>query len=238
MIRFALALLCTPLAARTAGAQLPGIPTAPGAFVRPGVAVAANAGLEQRALAPAGGAGERRSRWTYGGAVAFAPAGGRWQVAGGAAAQSWGTGYRDPATSLGARGAFAAWRGARLGATAFAGFGLARARLEGEAEDDGADVVSLRQIPVGASVGLRGAWGGTRAWAVSAAPQYVWYRLAVGDDAVSAARARVGLLAEAGLTSRLGVSVAYEDGARAAPGDPGPRGGTFGVALSFALGGR
>jgi hypothetical protein len=70
------------------------------------------------------------------------------------------------------------------------------------------------------------------------APQYVWYRLAVGDDAVSAARARVGVLAEAGLTSRLGVSVAYEDGARAAPGDPGPRGGTLGVALSFALRGR
>ncbi|MDF1501977.1 hypothetical protein [Roseisolibacter sp. H3M3-2] len=227
------------LLAGAASAQLPGLPTAPGAFVRPGIAVAANAGVETDALPATDGGGGRRSRWTYGGAAAFARGGGRWQVAGGVAAQSWGDGYQSPATALGARGAFAAWRGARLGATAFAGIGLARARLaEVEGAGDDPAVVSLRQLPVGAAVGMRGAWGGgARAWSVAVAPQYVWYRLAVGEDEVTDARPRVGLLAEVGLTPRLGVSVAYEDGARAAAGDPGPRGGTFGLALSFALGG-
>lgn len=222
-------------------AQLPGIPTAPGAFVRPGVALAANLGLEQRAILDVtdGGAG-RRTRATYGGAVAFAPAAGRWQLAGGFAAQTWGDGYRNPATALGGRASWAVVRGARLGVAAVGGIGFARARLEAAADPvtaDSDDVVLMRQVPLGAAVGVRGAFG-ARAWALSLTPQYVWYRLSYGEDAVSASRARVGVLAEAALTPRLGVSIALEDGGRATGGEPGPRGTTLGVALSFALGGR
>jgi hypothetical protein len=230
------------LAPAAAAAQLPGVPAAPGAFVRPGLAFAANAGLEARGLAPETVDGARRSRWTYGLAAAFAPASARWQLAGGAAAQTWGSGYQDPGTSFGGRAAFVVLDRPRFGATAVAGLGFARARFEppagGSAAED-EDVVQLRQLPLGVAVGARGGWGGgRRAWALSVAPQYVWYRFSAGEDAQSAARPRVGLLAEVGLTPRLGVSVAYEDGARAAGGEPGPRAGTVGLALSFALGGR
>lgn len=228
-------------AATPAVAQLPGVPAAPGAFLRPGVAVAANVGREARANLQLGATGvARTTRTTYGGAASFAPAGARWQLAGGFAAQTWGDGYKDPATALGARATWALLRGARFGAAAVGGVGFARARLDAPADPaiaDSEDVVLLRQLPVGAVVGVRGALG-ARAWALSVAPQYVWYRLSYGDDAVSAARARVGVVAEAALTPRLGMSVALEDGARASGGDPGPRGTTLGLALSFALGGR
>lgn len=229
-------------AAAPLAAQLPGVPAAPSAFVRPGVALAANAGLEQRAILRLQPGGESwRSRWTYGGAAAFAPASGRWQVAGGVAAQSWGEGYRDPATAFGARAAWAVWRGARVGATAVGGIGFARAGLDvpdGTVVADSDDVVLARQLPVGVALGVRGAWGAGRAWALSVTPQYVWYRLSYGDDAVTDARARVGVLAEAALTPRLGLAVALEDGGRAGGGEPGPRGATAGVALSLALGRR
>ncbi|GLC25994.1 hypothetical protein [Roseisolibacter agri] len=237
----AAAVLLALVAGDPLGAQLPGIPTAPGAFIRPGVALAANLGFEQRAILEVGAGGtSRRTRATYGGAAAFAPAAGRWQLAGGFAAQTWGDGYRDPATAFGGRASWAVVRGARLGVAAIGGIGFARARLDAPADPavaDSDDVVLMRQVPLGAAVGVRGAFG-ARAWALSLAPQYVWYRLSYGEDAVSASRARVGVVAEAALTPRLGVSLALEDGARAAGGEPGPRGTTVGVAVSFALGGR
>jgi hypothetical protein len=235
-----LGLLASLAAALPLTAQLPGIPAAPSAFVRPGIAVAANAGVEQNALVDGDGTG-RRARWTYGGAVGYAPGSARWQLVGGVAAQSWGDGYRDPATAFGARGGWSVWRNARFGATAVGGIGFARAKLEvpeNAAAADSDDVVTVRQIPIGAAVGMRGALGATRAWAVSIAPQFVFYSLSFADDAVTASRARVSVLAEAALTQRLGLAVALEDGARASGGDPGPRGTTLGVALSFALGGR
>jgi hypothetical protein len=235
-----LTLLAMLAAAAPLAAQLPGVPSAASAFVRPGIALAANAGVEQNALVESDGSG-RRSRWTYGGAAAFAPASARWQVVGGIAAQSWGDGYRDPATALGGRGAWSVWRNARFGATAVGGIGFARAKLDvpaGTAAADSDDVVVVRHIPIGAAVGMRGALGASRAWALSIAPQYVFYSLSLGGDAVTASRARVSVLAEAALTPRLGLAVALEDGARASGGEPGPRGTTLGVALSFALGGR
>jgi hypothetical protein len=233
-----LALLAALAGTAPLAAQLPGVPAAPSAFVNPGIALAANAGVEQNALVDTDGSG-RRSRWTYGGAAAFAPASARWQIVGGVAAQSWGEGYRDPATAFGARGAWSVWRNARFGATAVGGIGFARAKLELPATPTAADsdaVVVLRQIPIGAAVGMRGALGATRAWAISVAPQFVFYSLSLDDDAVTASRVRVSAVAEAALTRRLGLAVALEDGARASGGEPGPRGTTVGVALSFALG--
>jgi hypothetical protein len=46
-------------------------------------------------------------------------------------------------------------------------------------------------------------------------------------------RASVGL--DVTLASQLGMTIGYETGARAKNTDPGPRGGAFGVALSYAL---
>ncbi|MGZ8377147.1 MAG: hypothetical protein ACXWZS_03775 [Gemmatirosa sp.] len=232
--------LLAMLVGAPATAQLPGVPAAPSAFVGAGVALAANAGMEQNALANTDGSG-RRSRWTYGGAAAFAPTSARWQVVGGFAAQRWGDGYRDPATAFGGRGAWSVWRNARFGATAFGGIGFARAKLDvpdGAEAADRDDVLVVRQIPIGAAVGMRGALGATRAWALSIAPQYVFYSLSFRDDAITASRPRLSVLAEAALTPRLGLAVALEDGSRASASEPGPRGTTLGVALSFALGGR
>ena len=230
----ALVVLIGAALAPDAGAQLPGIPTAPGAFVSPGIGVAGNAGVER-----AGGVdGASESRWSYGLAGAYAPASARWQVAGGAAAQQWGEGYKSPGLAFGGRAAVPVWRGSRLGASAFAGIGFAGASFENEgepgAEDDAA---SVRQIPVGAAVGVRGALG-TRAWALSLSPQLVFYQFSVGDVSLDASRFRVGILAELALTSRLGIGVAFEDGGRASTDEPGPRGSTIGLGLSFALGAR
>ena len=225
--------MATPVV-RHAGAQLPGIPTAPGAFVSPGIGVAANAGVEQAS----GVDGESESRWSYGLAGAYAPASARWQVAGGAAAQQWGEGYKSPGLAFGGRATVPVWRRARLGASAFAGIGFARASFENEGEPgDEDDAASLRQIPVGAAVGVRGALG-TRAWSLSLAPQFVFYQFSVGDVSLDASRFRVGVLAELALTSRLGIGVAFEDGARASTDEPGPRGSTIGLGLSLALGAR
>lgn len=227
------ALLATPMV-RHASAQLPGIPTAPGAFVSPGIGLAVNAGVER--ASGADGASGRRS--SYGVAGAYAPASARWQVAGGAAAQQWGDGYKSPALAFGGRATVPVWRRARVGAAAFAGIGVARASFENEGEPgDEDDAASLRQIPVGAAVGVRGALG-TRAWALSLAPQLVFYQFSVGDVSLDASRVRVGVLAELALTSRLGIGVAFEDGGRAGSDEPGPRGSTIGLGLSLALGGR
>ena len=227
------ALTGAPLA-RDADAQLPGIPSAPGAFVHPGIGVAANAGVEQ----VSGIDGESDRRLSYGLAGAYAPASARWHVAAGAAAQQWGEGYKSPGLAFGGRATVPVWRRARLGASAFAGIGFARASFENEGEPgDEDDAASLRQIPVGAAVGLRGALG-TRAWSLSVAPQLVFYQFSVGDASIDASRLRVGLLAEVALTPRLGIGVAFEDGARASNDEPGPRGSTIGLGLSLALGAR
>jgi hypothetical protein len=221
--------------AREALAQLPGVPTAPGAFVRAGIGVAANAGVERATSAD----GDADNRWTYGLAGAYAPGSARWQLAAGAAAQQWGEGYKSPATAFGGRVAVPVWRGARLGASAFAGLGVARATFEDEGEPgDDDDAASLRQIPVGAAIGLRGALGATRAWSLSVAPQLVFYQFSVGDESLDASRLRVGVVAEVALTSRLGIGVAFEDGGRASSDEPGPRGSTIGLGLSLALGAR
>jgi hypothetical protein len=227
------ALIAAPLV-RRAAAQLPGIPTAPGAFVGPGIGVAANLGAERTS----GIGGESERRWSYGLAGAYAPASARWQVAGGAAAQQWGEGYKSPGLAFGGRATVPVWRRGRLGASAFAGIGFARASFEDEGEPgDQDDAASLRQIPIGASVGLRGALG-TRAWSLSVSPQFVLYQFAVGDESLDASRLRVGVLGEVALTSRIGIGVAFEDGARASRDEPGPRGSTIGLGVSLALGAR
>ncbi len=227
------ALIGAPLV-RGAAAQLPGIPTAPGAFVAPGIGLAANAGVERAS----GADGASESRWSYGLAGAYAPASARWQVAGGAAAQQWGEGYKSPGLAFGGRAVVPVWRRARLSAAAFAGIGSARASFENEGEPgDEDDAATFRQIPVGAAVGVRGALG-TRAWALSVAPQLVFSQFSIGDVSLDASRFRVGVLAELAITSRLGIGVAFEDGGRASSDEPGPRGSTIGLGLSLALGAR
>jgi hypothetical protein len=233
LVALLVAVLGAPLV-RHASAQLPGIPTAPGAFVGPGIGVAANAGAERAS----GIGGESERRWSYGLAGAYAPTSARWQVAGGAAAQQWGEGYKSPGLAFGGRATVPVWRRARLGASAFAGVGVARASFEDAGQPgDEDDAASLRQIPVGVAVGLRGALG-TRAWSLSVSPQLVFYQFSVGDESLDASRLRVGVLGEVALTSRIGIGVAFEDGARASRDEPGPRGSTLGLGLSLALGAR
>lgn len=232
----ALAAVPTP----SARAQLPGIPSAPSAFVRPGIAVAANAGVE-RVDGGATSGGGTSSRTGFGAAAGFAPRSGRWQVAGGAGVQRWGDGYDGAATTFGGRLTVPVLHRPRFGLAAVAGAGFARAKLAappaGAPQPDDSAEVSVRQIPIGAALGMRGAFG-TRAWAVSVAPQFVWYASSVGgQDLDGSARARIGGVAEVAVTPRVGLSLAYEDGARAGASTAGPRGGTLGVAVAFAFGG-
>ena len=180
-------------------------------------------------------------RATYGAAAGWAPATGRWQVAGGVAGQDPGPGYENPALAAGARGAVAVLQRPRLGVVAFAGAGLSRQSFAAPSSGVGGEgdpsAVTLLTVPVGVAAGVRGALGSTRAWAVSAAPHYAWTRFDVGDDVERASRARLALLGEVALTRRVGVALAAELGGQAPRGQPGARGTIVGAALALAFGG-
>lgn len=216
----ALALALAP----AAGAQAPGLPIAPSAFIRPGLAAALDGGRadgEHAALlAAAYGAGE-----------------GRWQLMGGAGILTTATGFRSPALTWGGRLGYRVLGRDRLGVVAFAGLGEARYRIDAPEGSPGGTLVR-RQVPLGVAAGYRGTWGAAgsgRAWGLSVAPAWVQQTLRVTDEAsLDGSGVRASAVAELALTRRLGISVAYEDGHRARGDEPGPRGAAWGVAVAVA----
>ncbi|NUQ21696.1 MAG: hypothetical protein HOQ09_12170 [Gemmatimonadaceae bacterium] len=90
-------------------------------------------------------------------------------------------------------------------------------------------------FPVGASFGFRHALGATRGISAYVAPFWVLTRFK--QDTVSRTRGLVrgSVGVDVTLASQLGLTIGYEDGARAKGIDPGARGGVFGIALSYAL---
>lgn len=201
--------------APAADAQMLGAPVLQNAFSNPGFTVAVNFGTSSDAK-------------TFGAAGAWAPASGRFQV-------SLGGGSMSPRDGKGqgtyggrvAVPVFSFMEG-KAGAAVFAGLGGASA--------PGARITT---VPAGLAVGFRQAMGETRGFSVYAAPFYAWTRVEPTDEpALSKGLIRVSGGLDLGITRKIGVTLGYEAGARAGELDPGPRGGVFGVAASYAFGRR
>ena len=98
---------------------------------------------------------------------------------------------------------------------------------------DGGSVV---QVPAGVGLGYRRRLGETRAVAVSATPFFAWYRVTesgTGED--DSNLFRTTLAADLLVTRSIGVTAAYELGATAGEGAPGPTGGLLGIGLSYTF---
>lgn len=207
------ALAAAVLGATPARAQMPGLPVLQNGFTGGGITAAVDYGhgKDGEGYGVAGGFGVGSRLLLSAGVGAFDPAQGATR------------------TAYGARLAVPVLRGAasgRLGIAAFAGVG-------GTARKDS---VSLLSVPVGAAVAFRGTLGATRAWAVYAAPFYSWWRAATTGAATRSTglfRASVGL--DVTLTQKIGATLGIEAGATAKEGDPGPRGTSFGIGLSYAF---
>jgi hypothetical protein len=196
--------------ARSAAAQMVGVPVLQNAFVNPGVTFGAD-------FAAASGAR------VYGAALAWVPENGKVQLSGGAGVMdpdegsghvTWGGRAMIPIRALSSR---------TVGLAAFVGVGSLSA---GGATET--------RIPIGASVGYR-ALLGKHAVSAYVAPFLDYSRLK--HDTVSANKTllRVSFGFDVAIASQVGLTVGYEWGGRAPEGSPGPAGGLFGVGLSYAL---
>ena len=196
-------------------AQMPATPVLQNAWANSGITVAANYGRVTGASA-------------FAGALAWAPANARFQLSvGGGAVRT-------------DSGAGSGGYGARLSVplVEFASGGIGTA-IFGGVGFFGRKAVRESNFPVGVSLGWRHALGTTRGISAYVAPFYLLSRRkstvnnVAKDEKRSVIRASVGV--DVTLASRLGMTIGYESGARAKDADPGPRGGAFGVALSYAL---
>ena len=196
-------------------AQMPATPVLQNAWANSGITVAANYGRVTGASA-------------FAGALAWAPTNARFQlsIGGGAVRVDSGAGSGGYGARLSVP--LVEFASGGLGTAIFGGVGFF-----------GRNAVRESNFPVGLAVGWRHALGTTRAISAYAAPFYLLSRrkgtvngVAINEKG-SVIRASVGV--DVTLASRLGVTIGYESGARAKDVDPGPRGGAFGVALSYAL---
>lgn len=203
--------LATALLAVPLGAQMPGLPVLQGPFGNPGLTVGANAG---------GGNGVT----TY--AAAASLGAGRFLLSGGVGLLSPEEG--SSSVAFGARAAMPlmSFMGGAAAVAAFAG--------AGGASSDG---VSSVQLPVGAGVGYRRAFGATRGVVVHAAPMVTFYRVSGGGESVSKALFRASIGLDFAVTRRLGLTVGAEGGQKpeAGSGDPGPAGSVAAIGVSWAL---
>lgn len=199
----------------SASGQMPGQPVIQNAFANPGLGVGVNYGDSDEALG-------------YGAAVGFGTASGKLGLSGG-------LGIWDPANaeSVFAWGARAMWAPLRfleerLAAGVYAGIGGAR--------QNDIDVIA---VPVGIMAGFRTALTETRGISFYASP---FLRLSRADFGGGAGentwlfRGSVGV--DVAVHERVGITVGYEFGATADPGEPGPTGGTVGLGVSYVLGTR
>lgn len=204
------------LVAIPAAAQMPATPVLQNAWANSGLTVAANYGRVSGASA-------------FAGALAWAPTNARFQLSVGAGA-----------VRVDSGGSASGGYGARLSVPLleFASLGIGTA-VFGGVGFSGRKALRESNFPVGLSLGWRHALGATRAISAYVAPFYLLSRRkrtvgALTEDVKGGVvRASVGL--DVTLASRLGMTVGYEAGARAKDGNPGPSGGAFGVALSYAL---
>lgn len=215
------------MVASSAAAQMLGVPVLQNAFANPGITVAGNFGTQEDARG-------------YGGAAAWAPGSGRFQLSAGAGVFDAETSPDDRTRTFtwGVRGSFSflEMAGGAVGLGAFAGAGaLSR------------DRVTEIRAPIGASIGWRRALGATRAISVYLAPFYSYSErrfdrggldcdvVTCPDESERSGALRVSAGVDVAVARSIGVTVGYEDGQRADGSDPGPRSGIFGVGISYAF---
>jgi hypothetical protein len=213
------ATLLTAGGASRVSAQLPGLPVLQNAFVGPGFAAAVN-----------GGGGSDGS--AFAAAAGWAPGSARFQV-------SLGIGvYRSEGETGGAFGARAAvpvfsMMNGDLGVAAFGGIGGARGPTVQGAR------VGLGYAPVGAAVGYRRAFGGTRGLSLYAAPFVAFFRNDFGDaGSESSTLFRFSVGADFALTQAIGITAGLEAGSTGGDDRPGPSGITWGAGVSYIFGRR
>lgn len=212
----------TGLLPGTAVAQMPGVPTLQNAWANPGLTAGVNYG--------SGGGSS-----TIGGAVAWAPASGRFQLSAGAGARDAEIGGRGTAYGFRAAIPVFSFSGGALGVAAFAGVGGAS---EPDAATDVEQGGSVIQVPLGVGIGYRKAFSFIRGVSLYATPFYSYNRLSVGDSTVSVGLFRASAGVDVGVTNRIGVTAGAEFGGAADPVEPGPTGTVWGVGVSYAFGRR
>lgn len=209
LIGVAAAVLSAALTTR-ADAQMPATPVLQNAWTNAGVTAAIDYGH-----------GRGENAWAA--ALAWSPRQARFQVSVGGGTIS------DSATSRGGYGARIAvplvqFAGGSIGTGAFAGVGYSA--KAGARESN---------FPIGIALGYRRALGATRGISAYVAPFYSLTRWKNDSTATKHGLFRASAGVDITLAPQLGLTVGYEDGARASGADPGPRGGVVGVALSYAL---
>ncbi|HEX8848042.1 MAG TPA: hypothetical protein VF761_00750 [Gemmatimonadaceae bacterium] len=196
--------------ARVASAQMPATPVLQNAWANAGVTAAIDYGHAQ---------GEN----AWAGAIAWAPSRSRFQLSLGGGV------IRDSSTSRGGYGArisvpLVQFAGGSIGTGIFGGVGYTS---QGSAR--------AANFPVGASLGWRHALGATRGISAYVAPFWVLTRVKQDSLSVTKGLVRGSVGIDVTLASQLGLTIGYEDGARARDTEPGARSGVFGVALSYAF---
>jgi hypothetical protein len=194
-------------------AQMPGAPVLQNAWASPGMVVAVDI---------AGGSGA-----LYGGALGWAPSGGRFQFSGGIGSLSpkGGGGNR---VVYGGRVAMPIMQlmAGKLGVAGFVGIG-------GGAVKSGDTTGSKTVLPAGVAVGYRQAIG-TSGRGISAYldPNYQFHTGTSGNKGYF----RVGGGLDLGVSPRFGVTLGFESGANAKAVAVGPASGLYGVGVSMKLG--
>lgn len=193
-------------------AQMPATPVLQNAWANAGITVAADYGKAQDASA-------------FAGALAWAPAESRFQLSAGA-----GVVRADSGGSQGGYGArlsipLKSFAGGNLGTAIFGGVGVTTK-----------SGTTLSSFPVGVAIGFRHALGATRGISAYVAPFYMISRIkgdSLSKPTGGAMRASAGL--DVTVAPQIGITVGYEAGAKAKDRTPGPRGGVFGIGVSYAL---
>jgi len=221
------------LAARSASAQLPGLPVFQGAFAGPGLGAGVNVGR-----------GDGRTMTAA--AVGYGSNSGRvGLVAGLGVFNATEPGYRGSHLGYGARFALTVVRFAseKLAVTPFVGFGSTRATLENgtlaglpaATPEDTGTVIRNDVLPIGVAAGWRVRLGAANALAVSVAPTYLINRRTGGSLDATKNALRVAGVVELALAGRFGLTFSSEFGKSAEATDPGPRGTRVGLGASFAF---
>lgn len=203
----------TVVVAVSADAQMPSAPILQNVWATRGVAGAVNVG---------GGSDGS----VYAGAVSFSAS--RLQLSGG-------IGY-ETRTGMSSRAVYGVRAAMPFGGASSAfGFGAFAGIGGGPTSSTAADsAANTTEIPLGVAVGWRKPFGATHGVSVYADPAYVLY----SGGSKSGGLFRVGLGADFGVTSSLGVTVGAELGGTRARGVGGPSGVLYGAGVSYAFGRR
>jgi hypothetical protein len=208
-------------------AQLPGLPVAPNAFVRPGVAAAVNVGRTE-------------DRTTVGLALGYGNGSRLFAVTSGAAlfdGRDFGGKRREAA--WGVRGLVRGLTllGGRAAVSPFLGVGGVTLHSTAPGAADEEITQDLLAVPAGVVASYRMRLGEQRVLSASVAPFYSYNRLTASGDQISGAVLRLSASIDVAVTRRAGVTLAWEGGAAAAPDEPGPRRSLLGLGFSFGFGG-